>query len=89
MKFDDFANIMAMYPITPTREISQQFGVAEHIITTYAHGMGVYKKGRKHKVIVPKLLVLYNAVTGEVSYQSKDAYFPKYSNKPIKLKARI
>ncbi len=89
MQYDVFAKIMAMYPTTPTRKISEEFGVAEHIINRYAHGMGVYKKGRKHKVIAPKLLILYNAVTGEVSFQSKDSYFPTYSKKPIKLKARI
>lgn len=89
MKFDDFANIMAMYPTTPTRKISEEFGVSTVMIKNLANGMGIYKKGRRHKHNIRKVLVVYNAVTGEVCYQSRNTYIPIYSKKPIKLRARI
>ena len=89
MKYDVFAKIMAMYPTTPTRKISEEFGVSPVVIKNFANGMGIYKKGRRHKPNIRKLTVVYNAVTGEVCYQNWNTYFPIYSKKPIKLRANI
>ena len=89
MKFDDFANIMAMYPTTPTCDLAEEFKVSPVVIKNLANGMGIYKRGKRHKPSIRKDLVVYNAITGEVCCQSKDTYFPIYSNKPIKLRARI
>lgn len=89
MQYDVFAKIMAMYPTTPTRKISEEFGVSPVVIKNLANGMGIYKKGRRHKPNIRKDLVVYNAITGEVCYQSRNSYIPIYSNKPIKLRVRL
>ena len=87
MKYDVFAKIMAMYPTTPTKKISDEFGVSTIVIKNLANGMGIYKKGRRHKQNTRKLVVIYNAITGEVCCQN--TYIPHYSNKPIKLRVSL
>ena len=86
MKYDVFANILAMYPTTPTKKISERFGVSVKVINVLANSMGVYKKGRKHKRKNYSTLVIYDARTAEVGIRFKDSYIPQYSKKPVKLK---
>ena len=86
MKYDVFANIMAMYPTTPTKKISERFGVSVKVINVLANSMGVYKRGRKHQKKNYSTLVIYDARTAEVCYQTKNEYIPQYSKKPVKLK---
>lgn len=89
MKYDVFAKIMAMYPTTPTTKLAMEFRVSANVIKKMANGMGVYKAGRRHKHNIRKVLVVYNAITGEVYCQSKDKYYPRYSNNPIKLRVTL
>lgn len=89
MKYDVFAKIMAMYPTTPTTKLAMEFRVSANVIKKMANGMGVYKAGRRHKKQKQDSLIVYNAITGEVSCQSKEKYYPRYSNNPIQLRARI
>jgi len=68
MNYDVFANIMAMYPITPTKKIAELFGVEPSTIKQMANAMGVYKLGRKHSRAPSEAnTVVYNARTNEVS----------------------
>ena len=89
MKYDVFAKIMAMYPTTPTSKLAKEFRVSTTIIKRMANGLGVYKTGRRHNKHKQDSLIVYNAITGEVCCQSKEKYYPRYSNNPIQLRARI
>lgn len=86
MKFDDFANIMAMYPTTPTRVISKTLGIPEMAINYLAYAMRLHKVGRKPKVHTTNYIVYYNALTGEVGCRSRKGFKIRVSKKPIKLK---
>ena len=86
MKFDDFANIMAMYPTTPNRVISDTLGIPLITINYFAYAMGLCKAGRKCKRPTSNYVVYYNALTGEVNYRSKNDFKISVSKKPVKLK---
>ena len=69
MKYDVFANIMAMYPTTPTKKISKELGVSERTIKLLANSMGIHKEGRKHSGNgCQSTVVTYNARTAEVGF---------------------
>ena len=65
MKYGDFATIMAMYPTTPTKKISEMFGFSPQIIKVMANSCGVHKEGRKRQKVgrTSSCLVIYNALT--------------------------
>ena len=85
MKYDVFANIMAMYPTTPTKKISKEFGVSERIIKVLANSMGIHKEGRKHSGNGSQSTVVgYNAITAEVGLVV-GTFDSKTSQKPVKL----
>ena len=88
MKYDVFANIMAMYPTTPTKEIADLFGISSKFIAQLASSMGVYKEGRKHKGRCKNNVVIYNARTAEVHFQFGDTYKVRISKKPVKLQVK-
>ena len=85
MKYDVFANIMAMYPTTPTKKISKELGVPERTIKLLANSMGIHKEGRKHsRNGSQSTVVTYNAITAEVSFVF-GPFEIKHSRKPVKL----
>ena len=85
MKYDVFANIMAMYPTTPTKKISKEFGVSERTIKLLANSMGIHKQGRKHSGNRRQsTVVTYNARTAEVGFVF-GPFEIKHSRKPVKL----
>jgi hypothetical protein len=85
MKYDVFANIMAMYPTTPTEKISKELGVPVKTIKVLANSMGIYKEGRKHSDnCCQSTVVTYNARTAEVGFVF-GPFEIKYSKKPVKL----
>ena len=86
MKYDVFANIMAMYPTTPAKKISEMFGVPIPEIHTVANGMGIYKNKRSKDSAKSKIVIFYNARTGEVNYRNEKDFLILYSKKPVKLK---
>ena len=86
MKFDDFATILALYPITPTEQIAKEFGLPEKMIGQLANCMGVYKEGRKHSGKGNNsMLVTYNARNATVHLMFGNSFEVKYSKKPVKL----
>ena len=85
MKYDVFANIMAMYPTTPTEKISKELGVPVKTIKVLANSMGIYKEGRKHSDNgCQSTVVTYNARTAEVGFVF-GPFEIKRSKKPVKL----
>ena len=90
MTFDEFANIMAMYPTTPTDKLSSMFGIHEQTIKVMANACGVHKAGRKHNPnkIARATIVTYNARTAEVKMAFASQFRLVRSRKPVKLQLK-
>jgi hypothetical protein len=90
MKYGDFATIMAMYPTTPTKKISEMFGFSPQIIKVMANSCGVHKEGRKRQKVgrTSSCLVIYNALTAEVHFEFQKSFRLIRSRKPVKLRLK-
>lgn len=89
MTFDEFATIMAMYPTTPTEELSKMFGRGEHSIKVMANACGVHKAGRKYKPkTTMRTVVTYDARTAEVGMIFASHFTLRRSRKPVKLQLK-
>ena len=89
MTFDEFATIMAMYPTTPTEELSKMFGRGEHSIKVMANACGVHKAGRKYKPkTTTRTVVTYDARTAEVGMIFASHFTLRRSRKPVKLQLK-
>ncbi len=90
MTFDEFATLMAMYPTTPTEELSKMFGRGEHSIKVMANACGVHKAGRKYNPnkIARATIVTYNARTAEVKMAFASQFRLVRSRKPVKLQLK-
>lgn len=89
MTFDDFANIMAMYPKTPTDQLSSMFGIHEQTIKVMANACGVHKAGRKHSPrLTARTVVTYDARTAEVNMIFTSQFTLRRSRKPVKLQLK-
>lgn len=89
MTFDEFATIMAMYPTTPTEELSKMFGRGEHSIKVIANACGVHKAGRKYKPkTTMRTVVTYDARTAEVGMIFASHFTLRRSRKPVKLQLK-
>lgn len=89
MTFDEFATIMAMYPTTPTEELSKMFGRGEHSIKVMANACGVHKAGRKYKPkTTMRTVVTYDARTAQVGMSSTSLFTLRRSRKPVKLQLK-
>ena len=90
MKYGDFATIMAMYPTTPTKKISEMFGFSPQIIKVMANSCGVHKEGRKRQKVgrTSSCLVIYNALTAEVHFVFRKGFRITRSRKPVKLRLK-
>ena len=90
MKYGDFATIMAMYPTTPTKKISEMFGFSPQIIKVMANSCGVHKEGRKRQGLrqPSSCIVTYNALTAEVHFEFQKSFRLIRSRKPVKLRLK-
>ena len=89
MTFDEFATIMAMYPTTPTDQLSSMFGIHEQTIKVMANACGVHKAGRKYKPkTTMRTVVTYDARTAQVGLSSTSLFTLRRSRKPVKLKLK-